>query len=163
MGVTNLSSNQSLNSFLAKLKKDYPAYGFKPGKQDHWSPGKQIITYNPEKSFKQSSFAILHELAHAELDHHNYTSDLELVKLESEAWLLAAKIGKNYGVIISNEHIQNCLDTYRDWLHGRSACPNCGIRVLQTDSGKYDCFNCHARWAVTSDRFSRSYRKTKTA
>lgn len=163
MDATTLSNSQSLNNFLLRIKQDYPRYGFKPGKQDHWSPGKQIITYNPDKPLAESSVALLHELAHAELNHTTYTSDLELLKLESQAWKLAAKIGKQYEVIITNDHIQNCLDTYRDWLHQRSACPNCTMRVLQTNPSKYECFNCHTEWAVTADRFSRSYRKTKIA
>jgi hypothetical protein len=103
---------------------------------------------------------VLHELAHAILDHSDYHGDFELLKLESDAWELAAKIGQSYNILIDDEHIQNCLDTYRDWLHRRSACPSCGTHVLQQDSAQYHCFNCNTSWHVSSGKFVRAYRKT---
>ncbi len=106
----------------------------------------------------ESSYGVLHELAHAQLGHRNYHSDFELIKLESLAWELAAEIGRKYKVEIDDEHIQNCLDTYRDWLHARSLCPSCGMHVLQKDPHHYRCFNCGAQWRVTSGHFVRPYR-----
>lgn len=79
--------------------------------------------------------------------------------MESEAWSVAAKIGRKYGVSISDEHIQNCLDTYRDWLHRRSTCPTCGTHVIQSDSNTYRCYNCQTVWHVSNRRFVRPYRK----
>jgi replication factor C subunit 3/5 len=64
-----------------------------------------------------------------------------------------------YDINIDDDHIQNCLDTYRNWLHLRSTCPECGIRTLQTDKYTYRCHNCHTIWKVTSERFCRPYRK----
>ncbi len=163
MGVSISSNSSRVKEFIGQLKSDFPAYGFKVGDQDHWSPGHNTITYNPHRTLKELQFCVLHELAHAELKHKNYSSDIELLKLEAEAWALAAKIGRKYKVQITQEHIQHCLDSYRDWLHRRSACPNCGLRVLQTSSENYECFNCHKTWAVTPDRFTRAYRKQKVA
>lgn len=157
------SSNKTLNKqFIDRLKTDYPTYGFNEGDHDHWSPGHNTITYGLDKDVRDFQHCVLHELAHAELGHKNYSSDVELLKLESSAWDLASKIGRNYGISIPEEHIQHCLDTYRDWLHRRSACPDCGLRTLQVDPTNYECYNCHKKWAVSTDRFSRSYRKTKT-
>jgi len=157
MDVT--SSSVKTNDFIDKLACDYPAYKFKPGKQDHWSPRLKTITYNPEEPEQKLIYGVLHELAHALLDHASYSSDFELVRLESDAWSLAAQIGKKYKVDISEEHIQNCLDTYRDWLHRRSACPTCGTHVLQKDSSSYHCYNCQTTWRVSSGRFVRPYRR----
>lgn len=162
MAATTSSNNSKINRFIDILKTEFPAYGFCIGKHDHWSPEYQKVTYNPDRPYRELQFCILHELAHAELNHKNYNSDIELLKLESEAWSLAAKLGKRYKVKITEEHIQRCLDSYRDWLHGRSACPSCSLRVLQTDAQHYECFNCHKTWAVTPDRFTRAYRKQKT-
>ncbi len=159
MASTTILSNQS-KAFIDKLAADYPKFKFKPGRQDHWSPSIDTIIYNAERPFKELQYSLLHELAHALLGHRDYSSDFELLKLESEAWGLAAEIGKKYGVAISDDHIQNCLDTYRDWLHRRSTCPTCGVHVLQNDSHKYVCFNCKTEWSVTNDRFARAYRKT---
>lgn len=152
------AARDSVDDFIKRLAQDYPKYGFIRGNQDHWSPGRQTITYDPTKPLRQLQYSVLHELAHAQLGHENYSSDIQLLKLESDAWELAAKIGKKYKLTISNSHIQNCLDTYRDWLHRRSACPVCGLRVTQTDARHYQCYNCHSCWAVSAGRFSRAYR-----
>jgi hypothetical protein len=150
------SSNSNSSELVETLKQDYPKFAFNIGKQEQWSPKKNTIFYNPNKS----CFGLLHELAHALLDHSNYQNDFELIKLESDAWEMAAKIGQKYGIKIDDDYIQNCLDTYRDWLHRRSACPSCGTHVLQSNSNNYHCFNCDTSWRVSSGKFVRAYRKT---
>ena len=145
--------------FIKRLRADFPQFSFKAGKQDFWSPGTKTITYNPNRTLGELQYGLLHELSHALLLHKNYSSDFRLLKMESEAWYKAAELGKKYGLIISDEHIQNCLDTYRDWLHQRSRCPDCGLHVLQYSPTSYKCFNCGAQWSVTSSRFRRAYRK----
>jgi hypothetical protein len=159
MAVTH-SSNKTLNKeFVARLAKDFADISFEPGAQDHWSPRKNTITYKIDVPLRQLQFSLLHELAHAQLGHTNYRSDFELLKLESEAWQLAATLGKKYGVEITQDHIQNCLDTYRDWLHARSTCPACGLNALQSDPFHYRCHNCRTQWSVTTGHFARPYRR----
>lgn len=150
-------------AFMARLRADYPQFSFKAGAQDHWSAKTGTITYINRRPARQLRYSLLHELAHALLGHSNYASDFELLKLEAEAWGLAAKIGRRYGVKIADEHIQNCLDTYRDWLHRRSACPACGSHVLQSDPAHYHCYNCQTRWRVSSRRFARPYRRVESS
>ncbi len=104
-------------------------------------------------------WSILHELAHAKLNHNNYYSDFELVKLELDAWQEAKEIAKNYGIKIDSEHIEDCLDTYRDWLHQRATCPTCQTVSTQRDPNTYQCFNCRTSWHVSNSRFCRPYRK----
>ncbi len=142
---------------VARLRADFTKFNFKKGSQDHWSPSSNTITYKSSSS-KTAKYSILHELAHAKLGHKNYGSDFELLKMESLAWEQAARIGEKYGVKIPQEHIQSCLDSYRDWLHARSTCPTCGVNVLQKDPRTYRCFNCQTEWNVTSGRFVRPYR-----
>jgi hypothetical protein len=160
MAVTSSSSKTTVKTFISRLKKDFPEFSFQPGPQDHWSPKSKTIIYKSPASLKETQYSLLHELAHAQLDHTTYHNDFELLKLESLAWELAAKLGKKYGVKITQDHIQDCLDTYRDWLHARSQCPTCGVHVLQKDPYHYHCFNCHTEWKVTSGRFVRPYRRT---
>ena len=167
MGATLSSAKKPLRpglaiDFIKNLQRDYPDLCFTPGKREHWSPRSKTITYNPAQSPPSLRSGVLHELAHAQLGHSTYDSDLELIKLEAEAWELAAKIGKKYGARISHDHIQNCLDTYRDWLHRRSTCPTCRSHGLQQDPGSYRCLNCQAKWSVTSDHFARAYRRRAT-
>jgi ribosomal protein L37AE/L43A len=158
MAATSTSSNKA-EVFIKPLKRDHPTLSFKAGQQEHWSPKNNTITYNLDQSYKLLCYGLLHELAHALLDHSTYGSDFELLKLERDAWELASELGRKYGVKINQNHIQNCLDTYRDWLHRRSACPTCGTHVLQRDVHYYQCFNCQTVWKVSSGRFVRPYRK----
>ncbi|MBX4201993.1 hypothetical protein KW803_03855 [Candidatus Saccharibacteria bacterium] len=157
MAATTLSPKTS-KQLVAELSADYPQFVFEVGTQEHWSPKTKTITYELGQDY-----GLLHELAHALLGHTNYHSDFELLKLESLAWQTAAKIGKKYGVIIDEDHIQNCLDTYRDWLHRRSKCPTCGVHVMQSNIKTYKCFNCGASWQVSAGRFARSYRRKAPA
>lgn len=157
--ISSSSTKPKTLAFIKSLQKDYPQFGFKKGGQDYWSPGSKTIIYNPEQSLIKLQYSLSHELAHALLNHKNYKSDFELLKMESEAWHKAAELSHRYGFTISDEHIQNCLDTYRDWLHRRSTCPTCGLHVLQVSPNKYRCFNCQTQWTVTDSRFVRAYRR----
>jgi len=157
--AATISLDNKRREFIDRLAKDYPDYKFIPGSQEHWSPRTNTITYKTGDSLRELRYGTLHELAHAQLAHKNYQSDFELLQMEAEAWELAAKLGRKYGVRISDDHIQNCLDTYRDWLHRRSTCPECGLHVLQQDAGSYHCFNCQTTWKVSSGRFVRAYRR----
>jgi hypothetical protein len=74
------------------------------------------------------------------------------------AWKEAQNIAKKYGQEVDESHIQDCLDSYREWLHVRSTCPNCANHSLQQNSGDYGCFNCGATWRVSPSRFNRCYR-----
>ncbi len=158
MAATTTSAKTSA-SFIKQVARDYPQFKFVPGSQEHWSPSSNTITYNQAEPLDELRYGLLHELAHALLDHKTYQSDFELLKLESQAWELAAKIGRKYRIKLDPDHIQDCLDTYRDWLHRRSKCPTCGMHVLQKDPTSYKCFNCGTTWTVSHRRFARAYRR----
>jgi len=144
---------------LLRLKKDFPELVFEPGEAFCWSPKHNMIIYPVRATSEAANWALLHEVGHALLEHHNYRSDLELISLESQAWEKAKSLGKKYGHRIDPNHIEDCMDTYRDWLHQRSACPTCGTRSLQQDARHYRCHNCGQVWTVTSSRFCRPYRR----
>lgn len=152
------SLDNGLSKLLLRLRQDYPQFKFKPGPVDTWSSEEQTIFYSKDRDRKEQRWSLLHELAHAILGHDQYFSDFELLKLESKAWSLAKELGDKYKIKIDEQHIQHCLDTYRDWLHRRSTCPTCDIRTLQTDEHRYACHNCGTIWTVTTERFVRPYR-----
>jgi hypothetical protein len=154
-----ITSSKTRSNLINRVKADYPQFKFKSGAQEHWSPKTKTITYEANTFTDNCDYGLLHELAHALLGHNSYKTDFELLKLESLAWQKAAEIGLKYGVKIDDDHIQNCLDTYRDWLHRRSKCPTCGVHVMQTNTSTYKCFNCSSTWSVSSGRFARSYRR----
>ncbi len=149
-----------MDSLLSKLQKAFPDLLFSPGDEFCWSPKIGTIIYkNDGKHSPVSAWSLLHEVGHALLGHHNYKSDLQLLEMESQAWEKAQEISAKFDEQIDPNHIEDCMDTYRDWLHQRSACPNCTARSLQQDSRNYRCFNCGQTWSVSSSRFCRPYRR----
>lgn len=151
-----------MEKFIDKLRRDFPSLSFQEGPAASWSPSKRQITYsNSGDSHEANAWSVLHELGHALLGHEDYESDVSLLQKETEAWMRATALATSYDLAISHEHIENCLDTYRDWLHKRSTCPDCDSHGLQQNKALYRCLNCQAIWKVTSARFCRPYRLKK--
>lgn len=145
---------------LNKLRTDFPDIKFVQGDAFYWSPKDNSVTYSQGSTQPSiARWSLLHEVSHGILKHTDYKSDFELMQLEVEAWHYAKGLAKRYGFRIDPEHIQDCLDTYRDWLHRRSTCPTCGTVSIQKDPKTYQCFNCQATWHVSSSRFCRPYRR----
>ena len=151
-----------MDQTLKQLSLAYPGLTFKPAAQFCWSPKTNEICYKTDGFGPTAVWSLLHETGHALLQHTTYQADFQLIKLEVAAWEKAKLLGHNLGVIIDDDHIQDCLDTYRDWLYKRSICPSCRTKCLQqNDFSHYRCFNCHTVWRVTPSRFCRAYRSTK--
>ena len=145
---------------VLKLQGDFPEITFAADSSFYWSPKKQTVHYQEEaKNEKQSTWALLHEVGHALLGHRDYVSDFNLLQLEIEAWEQAKKLAHTYKVAIDENHIQDCLDTYRDWLYQRSTCPRCTSSSLQIDTRQYSCLNCNEVWRVSRSRKCRTYRR----
>lgn len=137
----------SLSSLINNLSVSYPDIKFSAGDDFSWNPTQKTITYNPSDTFASAS--VLHELAHALLGHANYRRDIELLRMESEAWNFARKkLADRFSVAINEELAENQLDTYREWLHRRSLCPTCNINGLQEDTSIYRCLSCNNTWRV---------------
>ena len=151
-----------MHKLLLTLEKDFPGLQFAQGEAFCWSPKTRTVIYGKSKASPDAEWALLHEVGHALLEHHSYASDLELIGLESQAWEKAKVLGQKYGYQIDIDHIEDCMDTYRDWLHQRSACPVCATQSLQQDAQHYQCFNCGQTWTVTGSRFCRPYRRKET-
>lgn len=149
-----------MKQLLTRLTRDYPDLQFKPGTQFLWSPSQQVIYYSTDRTDESSIWSLLHELGHATLGHTDFKNDFSLLQMEADAWEQAVVIAKQYDHYIDEDHIQDCLDTYRDWLHQRSTCPTCGATSLQTDAHTYQCFNCQQTWHVAQNRHCRPYRLT---
>jgi len=149
-----------MHNLLPKLTADFPGITFRTGATFRWSSKDKRIVYRADFSKEPAGlWSLLHEVGHAKLDHSTYQSDFELLQMEVAAWEAARELAQTYGHQIDPDHIQDCLDTYRDWLHRRSTCPTCGVRSLQETARQYACFNCDTRWNVSASRFCRPYRK----
>ncbi len=152
-----------MHQLLEKLAASYPELSFVAASSFYWCPETKEVYYDAFKEYQETSdWSLLHETSHALLGHTSYKADLELLQLEVSAWNHARTLAKQYGVAIDQDYIQDCLDTYRDWLYRRSLCPGCGAQCIQLDqSSYYRCFNCHTRWHVSPSRFCRPYRRAQ--
>jgi hypothetical protein len=145
---------------LDKLKADFPSLNFEPSHSFYWSPRTKKVFFKQLGSTDEVAvWSLLHEVGHALLNHQIYESDFELLNMEVEAWAKARQLAKSYGYEIDQNHVEDCLDTYRDWLYQRSTCPTCTNNSLQIDNRTYRCFNCSTMWHVSSSRMCRPYRR----
>ncbi len=151
-----------MTSLLNLLQKDYPLVIFAPADTFYWSPKQKTVFYNPTKTATAAKWALLHELSHALLNHNAYQTDFELLRLEVAAWQKAKDVASTYDIDIDEDHVQDCLDTYRNWLYARSTCPVCTQTGIQVNKQTYQCINCPNQWRVSSSRFCRPYRTLTT-
>ena len=142
---------RSINWLIKQLRNDYPQFQFESADEFWWSAAKKTIYIN--SSTPNSQVFSLHELSHAILDHHKYKYDIELITLERDAWEYAKKhLAPQYAIKIDEQIVQDNLDTYRDWLHARSTCPECSATGLQTKQQSYRCLACGHQWRVNEAR-----------
>ena len=127
--------------FLKKIQADYPEFRFTEGKKYAFRPPRTIVL-GPSEAF--SELLLLHEVSHAILGHKTFKMDVERLKMESEAWEKARELADKYTIGINEDLIQDELDTYRDWLHTRSRCKECGLTCYQTSDGVYHCPRCES-------------------
>ena len=140
----------SISSLAVKLQSNYQDYAFIDSEDFHWSPEQKTIFYD---GTSEDYAALLHELAHALLHHTSYKRDIHLLELEREAWEYARQhLTHLYSVTITDDIIEDALDTYRDWLHARSMCPSCKATGIQTRQNEYKCVVCPAKWHVNDAR-----------
>lgn len=147
-----------MQKLINKITADFPGFQVVASPHAHWSPKNNTVGYTENGNETDSAISLLHEIAHARLGHKSYKLDIELLIMEVEAWALAKKLAASYGINIERDTIEDCLDTYRDWVYRRSICPRCSCCGLQQNSRLYKCFNCSNEWRVSSSRFSRPYR-----
>ncbi len=126
-------------TLLERIKRDFPEFNFCEGKKFVFKPPKTIILGPEEPSY---NLLMLHELAHAVLRHRNFKMNVERLKMENEAWEKTRELAQRYGVDFDEEIAQEELDTYRDWLHKKSRCPECGLTRFETPDGQYHCPRC---------------------
>lgn len=151
----------SMSSLLQKLKTEYPHISFISNGHFSWSDQNKTIYFAPKEP--DAKCLLLHELAHAQLGHQQYERDIELVKMERDAWDYAVdELANTYNVKVSDSLVQTSLDTYRDWIHARSICPQCSALGYQTGVCIYTCPTCQQTWRVNKaqDCALRRYKTT---
>lgn len=154
-----VNSKTSFSQLLATVQSDFPGVHFESSNIFRWSDENQTIYY--DATAEDPVWSLLHELGHMQRRHSAYHSDSALIRMEIEAWESAKLLGAHYAILIDEEHIQDCMDSYRNWQHKRSTCPVCALNGVEKRNGMYACVNCRANWQVGNDRFCRVYRRTK--
>jgi len=145
---------------LDLLRSDFPDLKFEVEEVFRWDPVGRIVSLDWRgRPGNKSALLGLHELAHAVLLHKDYNYDIELVRMESEAWeKVKVDFCGRYGVKWDEDLAQGELDSYREWLHRRSLCPVCGRSGWQSGDNRYRCV-CENSWGVNKEKFKRTYRK----
>lgn len=155
-------ADSTFDKLLNRLRQDFGQLRFRAGPRFCWSPGSGEVIYKQNASSETAAYSLLHETGHGLLGHNCYQLDFELVAMEVAAWEKARQLAIGYGVALDENHVQDCLDSYRDWLYRRSVCPSCTNKALQVDNKpEYRCFNCQTSWRVAASRFCRTYRQTQ--
>lgn len=127
---------------LKELKSTYPSLRFVFGKRFAFRPPRTILVSASFSGNNADSLLLLHEVGHALIKRFDFKTEVERLKIEVEAWEKARELAPLYGVVVNEELIENELDTYRDFLHQKSRCPNCGLTRFQTPDGVWHCPKC---------------------
>ncbi len=147
-----MAGNSSDLRFIHQLIADYPEFRFRLNAK-RFSYRQNTIFVGPPQPF--FGLQTLHELGHALKGHQDYITHVDRIKIEREAWETAKTVYQKYlnqaktnpelAKILpewDDDYVEDCLDTYRDWLHANSKCKKCGLTRYQTTDGRYHCPHC---------------------
>ena len=154
----------SITSIISELKNRFPGIAFKSAGYFCWSANDKILYYDPSVDNEFERCLLFHETGHAILKHQHHDTDVQLIKMERDAWEEAKKLAQDFELDIPDDVIEECLDSYRQWLHSRSKCPNCNLTGLQTKHLNYSCAVCNYSWTVNEAKIKalRRYNKKRT-
>lgn len=153
MAATTMEKITSLVHALQSsgiLDTPHGTIALEAGASFSWHYQTRVVTYDATDSHAQ--ILLLHEVGHALLNHQNYDHDIHLLEMERAAWDKAQSFSLDFGIIIDTKMVEDALDTYRDWLHARSLCPQCSSTGVQTTTNVYMCLACHHVWRVNEAR-----------
>jgi hypothetical protein len=146
------------DGILLEIESLFPKAKLRISDSFRWSPEENIIYYDP---FSETmALSLLHEVGHMICSHQRYSSDIGLLRMEVEAWQKAREYSKKIGLTLDEDHVEKCLDSYREWIYRRSSCPLCTQAGVERETGLYSCINCQKKWRVTPAKFCRVYRKS---
>ncbi len=135
-----------------ELIAQYPAMKFLPAGYFAYDAAEEVVNYDPVRLQSQSGqLALLHEISHATLGHFHYRFDFELFVMEARAWHLTRELAKQHGVDVDEAYIEDCIDSYDEWLTKRATCPGCGTFNIQSVPNEFECYACQTSWKVSED------------
>lgn len=135
-------------------------YNCRPGERFAYSSSRKEITYDPDIiETPLGKLSLLHEIAHLKLGHFSYTYDLELFRMEIEAWEETKRLAELYNVQVNDTYIKKCIESYDNWLSKRATCPRCKEFSLQKTETLFLCVSCDSKWRVNPNKDKRIMRK----
>lgn len=140
-----------LRSIANSVIVHYHGYTFLASSTARWAPHEKTVYYTDITSPADLE-TLLHELGHAVLGHQDFQQDVQLVRMEREAWTKAAEIAKQFGYHIDSDLAEDALDSYRQWLHARSRCPRCNATGVQNRQSLFICPICRTKWRANDAR-----------
>ncbi len=150
-----------MQSLAKQIIGDFKHLTFEDDEAFVWSPTSQSVHFDSTALQEPSGiWSLLHEIGHAELRHSQYRDDFHLLIMEVQAWAKAKELAKLYEIDIDEAHIEHCVDSYRDWLHKRSKCPDCRSNAFALSNVAYLCHNCGCEWQVPASKICK-IRKTR--
>lgn len=153
------SPSTNFDRLIKRLKVDHPDIKFVADEDFYWSPTKQTLFYKTSNE-QNACHLLLHELAHAKLQHTSYFYDNELIKLELAAWEYSRhNFYPKYLTKFDQNLANDYLDYYRNWLYDRSRCPSCQSTGQQTEDLIYHCPICNQKWRVNPAKFTQLRRQ----
>jgi hypothetical protein len=142
---------------------DFPQFVFRPGRFNMWSPLTMTIYYNSKRiSSNNGKIGLLHEIGHGLLSHRVYKYDMELLRMEMDAWDVVRELAPKYRLRVDEPHIAQCISSYDNWLSKRATCPDCSSFSLQKGRSNFACFSCGSQWSV-NERKDRRVKRTITS
>ncbi|MBQ6130088.1 hypothetical protein IJI72_00065 [Candidatus Saccharibacteria bacterium] len=126
-------------AFLNKIITAFPDLVFKPNKKFTFRPKKTIYYEIKNDHFP---LLLLHETAHALLNHYSFDTSLERLTIERDAWEKTRSLCKKFAQPFDEDFAEANLNTYRDWLHQKTLCKVCGLTCLEVSSTTLFCPFC---------------------
>ena len=125
---------------LVNVRGDYPAVRFVKGARFSFRPPRTVVFC--DDSGDAAPLLLLHELGHFLTGRYSFKTEVERLKIEVMAWEKARELAPLYGVFVDEELMESELDSYRDFLHQKSRCPDCGLTRFQTPDRVWHCPRC---------------------
>lgn len=142
----------SVENIAHKIMLDFAGYEFVSSDDFYFDAACDTVYFDRAAiSAPRGAICLLHEIAHAELAHFDYRTDLELFAMESQAWMKTKTLAEHYSLPCSDSFIQSCLASYGRWVEARSTCPTCTNFSLQEDKTTYKCFFCQTKWHIAEE------------
>ena len=140
-----------MQNLVKKIASDYPRLELSAGERFQFTPPNRL--YYPPKSGEHGKLLLLHELGHYLIGETDYSTDIELLEIETKAWTKARELCEHYKVEYDEDFAEDRLDSYRDFLHQASLCKTCQLSGYQDDRGNYHCPLCGATWKRKNIKF----------